>query len=186
MFLRERYPQLLSPEKPHATSNCVKQLRRTLTIPQIKWHSNSGFPGILVANEVNESEPAVTKLRVFSIALGLLIGILVGYLNLRFGLKGFFVINDRDTPLVLLLFLGYVALLPLTIAGIFYPRQASNILLIVTAVAFACGLFSSFSLRAVMYMGGRFVLPNVMVALLLRIPGKALLRWLLQGKAIEH
>jgi hypothetical protein len=53
-------------------------------------------------------------------------------------------------------------------------------------VAFACGLFSSFSLRAVMYMGGRFVLPNVMVALLLRIPGKALLRWLLQGKAIEH
>lgn len=128
----------------------------------------------------------MTKVRVISIALGLLIGLVVGYLNLRFGLKGFFVINDHDTPLVLFLFLGYVALLPLTIAGLFYSRQASNILLIVTAVAFVCGLFSSFSLRAVSYMGGRFVLPNVVVALLLRISGKALLKWSLLGKAIQH
>lgn len=117
-------------------------------------------------------------MRAISIALGLLIGVVVGYLNLRFGLKGFFVINYHDTPLVLVVFLGYVALLPLTITGIFYNLQASKILLIVTALAFVCGLFSSFSLRAVGYMGGRFVLPNVVVALLLRVSGKALIEGL--------
>jgi len=118
----------------------------------------------------------VTKVRVISTALGLLIGIVVGYLNLRFGLKGFFVINDHDTPLVLFVILGYVALLPLTITGIFYSHQASKILLIVTVLAVVCGLFSSFSLRTVEYMGARFVLPNFVVALLLRVSAGALLK----------
>lgn len=107
-----------------------------------------------------------------SVALGLLIGVVVGYLNLRFGIRGFFVINDRDTPLVLVLFLGYVSLLPLTITGLFYARQSSKILVVVTVLAFICGLLSSFSLRAAVYMGGRFVLPNVAVALLLQSFGK--------------
>jgi hypothetical protein len=124
----------------------------------------------------------VTKVRAISIVLGLLIGIVVGYLNLRFGLKGFFVINGHDTPLVLFLLLGYVALLPLTIIGIFYSQQAAKILLIVTVLAFVCGLFSSFSLRAVEYMGARFVVPNVVVALLLRVSGEALLKRPIPGK----
>jgi hypothetical protein len=128
----------------------------------------------------------VTKARVISIALGLVIGIVVGYLNLRFGLKGFFVINDHDTPLVLFVLLGYVALLPLTITGMFYSQQASKMLLIVTVLAFACGLFSSFSLRAAKYMGARFLLPNLVVALLLRVSGEALLKWPIPGKVTQH
>jgi lysylphosphatidylglycerol synthetase-like protein (DUF2156 family) len=128
----------------------------------------------------------VTKVRVISVALGLLIGTVVGYLNLRFGLRGFFVINDQDTPLVLCLLLGYVALLPLTITGIFYSQQASRILLIVTSLAFVCGLFSSFSLRAVEYMGARFLLPNVVVALLLRVSGEALVKRPIPGKVSQH
>jgi hypothetical protein len=72
-------------------------------------------------------------------SLALIVGVVAGYINLKFGMKAFFVINDKDTPLVLTVILGYVALLPLTIVGFFYTRQASIILLIVTAVAFACG-----------------------------------------------
>ncbi len=59
----------------------------------------------------------MTKVRAISIALGLLIGVVVGYLNLRFGLKGFFVINYHDTPLVLVVFLGYVDLVDCDCAG---------------------------------------------------------------------
>ena len=101
-------------------------------------------------------------------SLALIIGVAVGYMNLKFGIRAFFVINDRDTPLVLIVILGYVALLPLTIVGLFYTRQVSTILLILTAVAFVCGVFVSPSLHAIAYTGARFVLPNIAVALLFR------------------
>jgi hypothetical protein len=68
--------------------------------------------------------------------------------------------------------MGYVALLPLTIVGLFYRRQSSNILLVVTGAALLFGAISSFSLHAVIYIGTRFVLPNVVVALLFRAYSK--------------
>jgi hypothetical protein len=101
-------------------------------------------------------------------ALALIVGVAAGYINLKFGMKAFVVINDKDTPLILIVILGYVVLLPLTIVGLFYTRQASTILLIVTAVAFACGIFVSLSLHAIAYTGVRFLLPNIAVALLFR------------------
>ena len=101
-------------------------------------------------------------------SLALIVGVVAGYINLRFGMKAFFVINNKDTPLILIVILGYVALLPLTIVGLFYTRQASTILLFVTAVAFACGIFVSHSLHAIAYIGVRFLLPNIAVALLFR------------------
>jgi hypothetical protein len=117
---------------------------------------------------MSEMRPQLISFRDWRSSLALLIGVVVGYVNLRFGMKGFFVINNRDTPLILIVILGYVALLPLTITGLFYPRLSSNVLLLVTAAALLFGIISSFSFHAVVYIGTRFVLPNVVVALLFR------------------
>jgi hypothetical protein len=98
--------------------------------------------------------------------LALVIGLVIGYINFRDAMTFFFIISNTDTPLVLIAICGYAALLPLTVIGYFYPVRAAKILLIVTAAAFVCGLVPFPVLHAAIHMGGRFVLPNVAVALL--------------------
>jgi hypothetical protein len=110
--------------------------------------------------------PNITKI------LAIAIGLLVGYVNFRAAMTFFFIISNTDTPLVLIAILGYASLLPLTVIGLFYPARAATILLIVTAMAFLCGLLPSPVWHAAIYMGTRFVLPNVAVALLFRTYAK--------------
>jgi hypothetical protein len=104
--------------------------------------------------------------------LAMLIGLIVGYLNFRAAMTFFFIISNSDTPLVLIAILGYAALLPLTIVGFFYPTRAAKILLGLTAAAFVCGMAPSPVLHAAIYMGSRFVLPNVVVAVLFMVYGR--------------
>jgi hypothetical protein len=120
--------------------------------------------------------------------LAMLIGLIVGCFNFRAAMTFFFIISNSDTPLVLIAILGYAALLPLTIVGFFYPTRAAKILLGLTAAAFVCGMVPSPVLRAAIYMGSRFVLPNLVVAALFMVYGRRhrglpLTRWGTSGGA---
>jgi hypothetical protein len=69
------------------------------------------------------------------------IGVVVGYLNFRFGLRGIFVMTNEEGLRTLLILLGgYLSLLPLTLFGIWFRHISSILLLIGTMFACFAGL----------------------------------------------
>ncbi|MGC1300184.1 MAG: hypothetical protein WA869_34590, partial [Alloacidobacterium sp.] len=95
------------------------------------------------------------------------IGVIVGYFNFRFGLRGVFVMtNDEGLRTLIIIAGGYLSLLPLTLFGIWF-RRASAILLIVGTVSACLAGLGYIEARSILFIAGHFVLPNVIVATLM-------------------
>jgi hypothetical protein len=102
-----------------------------------------------------------------ALLLFLSVGTIVGYFNFRFGLRNIFIMTDNDGVRTVIRILGgYLSLLPLTLIGTKFKRTSAVLLITGTVCAFVAGLFP-IDLGAMVYMVGRFVLPNVAVASLI-------------------
>lgn len=94
----------------------------------------------------------------------LIIGIIYGYFNFRFGLRSLFVMtNSEGIRTTIGIVGGYLSLLPLTLIGIRARCISAAALLLATISAFIVGFFPP-DRNATMFMLGRFVLPNMIVA----------------------
>jgi hypothetical protein len=98
-----------------------------------------------------------------------ILGVIVGYINFRFGLRAIFIMSTGDGLRTIIgVFGGYLSLLPLTLVGIRFARTSAILLLIGTISAFLAGLFP-IDASSMIFMTGRFVLPNIAVAVLMRL-----------------
>jgi hypothetical protein len=104
------------------------------------------------------------RAKIWLVAAFMVIGIVMGYVNFRIGLRGIFTMANGEGIRTLTVILGgYVSLLPLTLLAPILKRISPLILLFGTAVAFAIG-FLPFGIESTAFMLGHFVLPNVLVA----------------------
>ena len=95
------------------------------------------------------------------------IGVVVGYLNFRFGLRGIFVMTNEEGLRTLLILLGgYLSLLPLTLFGIWFRHISSILLLIGTMFACFAGL-KYMEAQSILFVIVHFVWPNLIVAILM-------------------
>jgi hypothetical protein len=100
------------------------------------------------------------------------IGVVVGYFNFRFGLRGIFVMtNDEGLRTLIMIAGGYLSLLPLTVLGIRFKRVSSVLLLIGTMSSCLAGL-EYIQMRSILFISGHFILPNVVVAALMWLSAK--------------
>jgi hypothetical protein len=102
------------------------------------------------------------------------IGVVVGYFNFRFGLRGFFVMtNDEGLRTLIIIAGGYLSLLPLTLVGIWFRRTSAILLVVGTISACLAGL-GFIEARSIPFIIGHFILPNAVVATLmwLSVSGK--------------
>ena len=107
----------------------------------------------------------------------MIVGIAVGYFNFRFGLRGIFIMtNDEGLKTLIMIFGGYLSLLPLTLFGIWFRRTSSVMLIIGTMSACLAGL-EYIQMRSILFISGHFVLPNVIVATLMWLSAKQEVTW---------
>jgi hypothetical protein len=113
--------------------------------------------------------PTLYRAQRWLVLVFLIIGVAVGYVNFRFGIREIFVMtSDEGLRTVTTIFGGYLLLLPLTLVGLRFRRTSSGILFAGTIAAFLCGVLP-LDPGATAYMLGRFVLPNVAVAILMML-----------------
>jgi hypothetical protein len=95
------------------------------------------------------------------------IGVIVGYFNFRFGLRGIFVMtNDEGLRTLVAISGGYLSLLPLTLFGIWFRRTSAALLVAGTISACLAGL-GYINVRSLLFIFIHFILPNVVVAILM-------------------